>query len=133
MQRPWRRERLAALPQRCCPVLLDGVADCRRVRGRVDADAIGPGRRRVHIVANALLVDVVAGIGGAKVAEPVVKRGGQILSIWHSGEGQATRAVVKFPHGAAPLVSTLPPDESQAIPIGEALQRRKKRARSSGD
>jgi hypothetical protein len=59
--------------------------------------------------------------------EPVVKRGGQILSIWHSGEGQATRAVVKFPHGATPLVATLPPDESQAIPIGDALQRRKRR------
>jgi hypothetical protein len=59
--------------------------------------------------------------------EPVVKRGGKILSIWHSGEGQATRAVVKFAHGAAPLVATLPHDESQAIPIGEALQRRKKR------
>jgi hypothetical protein len=59
--------------------------------------------------------------------EPVVKRGGQILSIWHSGEGQATRAVVKFPHGAGPLVATLPADESQAIPIGDALERRKRR------
>jgi hypothetical protein len=63
--------------------------------------------------------------------EPVVKRGGQILSIWHSGEGQATRAVVKFPHGAAPLVPTLSADESQAIPIGEALQRRKRRPPTS--
>jgi hypothetical protein len=59
--------------------------------------------------------------------EPIVKRGGEILAIWHHGEAQATRAVVKLARGAAPLVATLPPDESQAIPIGEALERRKKR------
>lgn len=28
--------------------------------------------------------------------EPPVKRGGEIVAIWHTGEGQATRAVVQF-------------------------------------
>jgi hypothetical protein len=59
--------------------------------------------------------------------EPVVKRGGEILAIWHLGEAQATRAVVKFAHGSMPLVAKLPADESQAIQIGNALERRKKR------
>lgn len=59
--------------------------------------------------------------------EPVVKRGGEILAIWHSGEGQATRAVVKFAPGAVPAKSILPADESMAIPIGAGLERRKKR------
>ena len=60
--------------------------------------------------------------------EPVLKRGGQILAIWHTGEGQATRAVVKFAAGAAPLMATLAADESRAIPIvrGEATTPRKK-------
>jgi len=59
--------------------------------------------------------------------EPVLKRGGQILSIWHTGEGQATRAVVKFAAGAAPVVATLNSDESVAIPIlrDDATARRK--------
>ena len=61
--------------------------------------------------------------------EPVLKRGGQILAIWHSGEGQATRAVVKFAAGAAPVVAALAHDESVATPIlrDEAKARRKGR------
>lgn len=59
--------------------------------------------------------------------EPVVKRGGTILAIWHTGEGQATRAVVKLAAGAVPVAPSLPADESMAIPIGAALERRKKR------
>ncbi|HEY5950067.1 MAG TPA: hypothetical protein VIV40_31445, partial [Kofleriaceae bacterium] len=58
--------------------------------------------------------------------EPVVRRGGEILSIWHSGEGQATRAVVKLAARAAPVME-LAADESMAFPIGGGLERRKKR------
>lgn len=62
--------------------------------------------------------------------EPVVKRGGEILAIWHTGEGQATRAVVKFASDATPVVATLASDESTAIPItGGGPERRKKRDR----
>jgi hypothetical protein len=60
--------------------------------------------------------------------EPVVKRGGEILAIWHTGEGQATRAVVKFGANAGAVVATLAADESTAIPIiGGGPERRKKR------
>lgn len=59
--------------------------------------------------------------------EPIVKRGGVILAIWHTGEGQATRAVVKLTAGAVPIAASLPADESMAIPIGAGLERRKKR------
>jgi hypothetical protein len=59
--------------------------------------------------------------------EPVLKRGGEILAIWHTGEGQATRAVVKFGASAGAVVATLDADESTAIPIiGGGLERRKK-------
>ena len=62
--------------------------------------------------------------------EPVLHRGGEILSIWHTGEAQGTRAVVKFAAGAVPIAATLTEDESRAIPIvRDPSARRKTRKR----
>lgn len=47
--------------------------------------------------------------------EPVTRRGGEVLAIWHSGEGQAERAVVKFESAAAPVVMPLAADDSVSI------------------
>ena len=47
--------------------------------------------------------------------EPVTKRGGEIIAIWHVGEGQAMRAVVQFASDAAPVVAVLADDPSVAI------------------
>jgi len=47
--------------------------------------------------------------------EPVTHRGGEILAIWYTGEGQATRAVVKFESTAVPIATELDADESHAI------------------
>jgi len=52
--------------------------------------------------------------------EPVTRRGGEILAIWHSGEGQATRAVVKFEGAAIPIAMTLPADDSVAVAMPSA-------------
>jgi len=62
--------------------------------------------------------------------EPVLTRGGEILAIWHTGEGQATRAVVKLAAGATPVVATLSTEDSVAAPIPrDASARRKGRKR----
>ena len=67
--------------------------------------------------------------------EPVTRRGGEILAIWHSGEGQATRAVVKFEGAAIPIMMQLPADDSVAVtlpadePAAEAKPKRKTTAK----
>ena len=49
--------------------------------------------------------------------EPLTRRGGEILAIWHAGEAQATRAVVQFLPGARPVSATLSNDDSTAMGI----------------